>query len=198
MLLIAALLGLMASGVSLGEIRNGYGFQGTPSVSSHDKLVVCYWGTWSTYRKSNGQFTVDNLDPRLCTHIIYSFAALDATTNEIKSLDPWLDLGDGGSTGKRGFLRATELKARNPKLKVTLAIGGWNEGSTKYSKMARDPEKRATFVKSVLKMLRDYNFDGLDLDWEYPGIDPIAALQGNGFGLSSSFSTSHHLNQLHQ
>ena len=33
------------------------------SVASHDKHVVCYWGTWSTYRKSKGQFTVNNLDP---------------------------------------------------------------------------------------------------------------------------------------
>lgn len=139
------------------------------SVASHDKHVVCYWGTWSTYRKSKGQFTVNNLDPGLCTHIIYSFAGLDTATSKIKSLDPWLDLGDGGSTGRRTFLLTTELKRRNPELKVSLAIGGWNEGSEKYSKMAADPAKRAIFVKSVLKMLRDYNFDGFDLDWEYPG-----------------------------
>ena len=82
----------------------------------------------------------------LCTHIIYSFAGLDTATSKIKSLDPWLDLGDGGSTGRRTFLLTTELKRRNPELKVSLAIGGWNEGSEKYSKMAADPAKRAIFV----------------------------------------------------
>jgi len=112
---------------------------------------------------------VSNLDPNLCTHIIYSFAALDSSTDKIKSLDPWLDLGEGDHTGLRGFRDTTDLKRRNPKLKVTLAIGGWNEGSPKYSKMAADPEKRRSFVKSVVKILRDYGFDGLDLDWEYPG-----------------------------
>ena len=145
------------------------------STLNHNKHVVCYWGTWSNYRKSNGKFTVDNLDPNLCTHIIYSFAGLDTSTYEIKALDPWLDLGEGGHTGKRGFLNTSDLKYRNPKLKVTLAIGGWNEGSAKYSKMAKDPQKRSRFIQSVLKMLRDYNFDGLDLDWEYPGRQSFAS-----------------------
>ena len=68
-----------------------------------------------------------------------------------------------------GFRKVTDLKYVNPKLKVTLAIGGWNEGSTKYSEMARDAAKRKTFVQSVTEFLKQHNFDGLDLDWEYPG-----------------------------
>ena len=81
--------------------------------------------------------------------------------------DPWMDLED--NYGLAGFKKATELKYSYPHLKVTIAIGGWNEGSKKYSAMAKDPEKRKAFVESVVAFLVQYNFDGLDLDWEYPG-----------------------------
>ena len=52
---------------------------------------------------------------------------------------------------------------------MTLAIGGWNEGSEKYSEMAADPVSRRTFARSALSFIRRHKFDGLDLDWEYPG-----------------------------
>ena len=49
-----------------------------------------------------------------------------------------------------------------------LAIGGWNEGSKRFSPLVANPDRRQVFIKSALRFLRQYNFDGLDLDWEYP------------------------------
>ena len=68
-----------------------------------------------------------------------------------------------------GYARFNALKAHNKNLKTLLAIGGWNEGSTRFSKLVADPETRQNFVRSALKYLRQHNFDGIDLDWEYPG-----------------------------
>ncbi|XP_045471267.1 probable chitinase 2 [Harmonia axyridis] len=136
------------------------------SGPSHNKLVVCYLGTWSVYRPDRGSFTIEHLDPSLCTHIIYSFVGLDVIEDSPKPLDPWQDLTE--DYGKGGFQRITKLKKTFPHVKVTVAIGGWNEGSTNYSRLVSAEKRRRRFVTNALNFVKKYNFDGLDLDWEFP------------------------------
>ncbi|XP_017769125.1 PREDICTED: probable chitinase 2 [Nicrophorus vespilloides] len=133
----------------------------------HGKVVVCYVGTWAVYRPGRGSFAIENIDPNVCTHLVYSFAGLNVTHDAIRSLDPWQDLKD--DYGKGGYSRLVGLKDRYPHLKVTLAIGGWNEGSANYSTLVADPGKRGRFIANAVDFLQKYKFDGLDLDWEFPG-----------------------------
>ena len=52
---------------------------------------------------------------------------------------------------------------------MSLAIGGWNDSKgDKYSRLVNSQEARDKFIQHVIKFLNKYNFDGLDLDWEYP------------------------------
>ncbi|XP_062545135.1 acidic mammalian chitinase-like [Armigeres subalbatus] len=124
--------------------------------------VVCYFGSWATYRVSNGKFDVEDIDPTLCTHINYAFVGLDSTTSVIKILDSWNDVS------LKGFERFIALKSINPNVKLLLAIGGWNEGSSAYSAMASLSTTRKAFIDSAVTLLKTYGFDGLDVDWEYP------------------------------
>ncbi|XP_050295014.1 acidic mammalian chitinase-like [Anthonomus grandis grandis] len=125
--------------------------------------VICYHGTWSFYRTGNGQYNFSNVPANLCTHYIYTFAGLNATSFEVVSLDPWLDIN------LNGYTSAVNLKKTNPNLKVILGIGGWNEGSANFSNMASTATSRATFISSALSLVQKYGFDGFDLDWDYPG-----------------------------
>jgi chitinase len=62
----------------------------------------------------------------------------------------------------------TALKASNPRLKILLSVGGWQaEG---FSDAALTEESRQAFADSAAKLVRQQSLDGLDIDWEYPGI----------------------------
>lgn len=71
------------------------------------------------------------------------------------------------STG--AYKRFNALKNRNPNLKSLIAIGGWNESPAKYSTMAANEGSRRQFASSCVSFIKKYGFDGLDVDWEYPG-----------------------------
>lgn len=60
------------------------------------------------------------------------------------------------------------MRQRNSNLKVLLAVGGWNAGSPPFSRMAASASTRAEFIQSVMDVMVQYDYDGLDLDWEYP------------------------------
>lgn len=54
-------------------------------------------------------------------------------------------------------------------VKVLLGLGGWDDSaSDKYSRMVNSPSARRKFVIHALDFIEQYEFDGLDLDWEYP------------------------------
>ncbi|XP_015179710.1 PREDICTED: probable chitinase 2 [Polistes dominula] len=133
-------------------------------IPKHGKVVACYVAGWARYRPSNGKFTLDNLKPQHCTHLIYAFAGLNTTTWEIKSLDTWADIEDGIGN----YQKMSDLHKNYPGLKVSIAIGGWNEGSENYSILAQDENKRKSFINSISEFLKKYKFDGVDLDWEFP------------------------------
>ncbi|KAK2718198.1 acidic mammalian chitinase-like isoform X2 [Artemia franciscana] len=136
------------------------------AIEAAKRNVVCYYGSWAVYRPGDGKFDVEDIDPTICTHLMFGFAALDNQTYKIVAFDPWNDLYADG--GRGAYERFVALKNQNPRAKAILAIGGWNEGSVKYSYMAASPERRKGFVDSVVPFLQRYGFDGLDMDWEYP------------------------------
>ncbi len=56
---------------------------------------------WAAHFPGNGQFFVENIDPMLCTHIIYAFAGLDNVTHSIQSRYSDIDLEEGGGRGNK-------------------------------------------------------------------------------------------------
>lgn len=61
-------------------------------ASSKDYQVFCHFTNWAFYRFGDGKFVPENLDPSLCSYIIFSFASLDPQSLTMKEFDPWGDI----------------------------------------------------------------------------------------------------------
>ncbi|KAH9505781.1 hypothetical protein Btru_055795 [Bulinus truncatus] len=121
---------------------------------------VCYYTNWSQYRRDQGKFLPTDIDPHLCTHLIFAFAKID---KGVLAPYEWNDL-------QYPFLykQFNTLKEKNPRLKTLLAVGGWTHGSQPFTEMVTSKSSRQKFIQHAIDYLRIHGFDGLDLDWEYP------------------------------
>ncbi|QWZ79838.1 MULTISPECIES: glycosyl hydrolase family 18 protein [Aeromonas] len=89
--------------------------------------------------------------------------------------DPWaaVQMPQSGLTAydepyKGNFGALMALKQAYPDLKILPSVGGWTLSDPFY--FLGDKTKRDTFVASVKEFLQTWKFfDGVDIDWEYPG-----------------------------
>ncbi|WP_223276033.1 glycoside hydrolase family 18 protein [Algoriphagus aquimarinus] len=121
------------------------------TLLTHNPVIMAYYVAERDYKPEN--IPVEKL-----THIIYSF------TNVI---DGEMKFRNEEAAGPK-IEALVKQKERNPDLKVMIACGGW--GADGFSDMALTEESRAKFIKSASEFITKYKLDGMDMDWEYPGI----------------------------
>jgi chitinase len=75
----------------------------------------------------------------------------------------------GAAADAQNFALLTALRNANPRLTVLVSVGGWL-WSQNFSDMALTAARRRVFEESAMEFLAQYDLDGLDIDWEYPGL----------------------------
>ncbi|EUC54050.1 glycoside hydrolase family 18 protein, partial [Rhizoctonia solani AG-3 Rhs1AP] len=151
------------------------------ATANSGRNIIGYYSNWAAHRSCDGvPDTVlpaqrpKDLDPFSFTHIVYSFGYI--TRGDWK-------LTTTQSDDDELIKELQGLKKQNPNLKTMWAIGGWAFNDPPYqdifSTMARTSSSRAAFIKNALSQLSTYGFDGIDIDWEYPGTER-GGVEGDG------------------
>lgn len=99
------------------------------------------------------------IDAKKLTHINYAFV-------DVKDSLAWLT---NISTDTTNFRKLNYLKKDNPDLKLLISIGGWS-WSENFSDAVLTESSRKKFAKSSVEIVDRFNLDGVDIDWEYPGL----------------------------
>ena len=110
--------------------------------------VVGYYPDWN-----RGAYPYNLIAYQNLTHIAHAFLIPNS---------------DGSLGGVSGFAYPQMVQAAHQAgVKVIVALGGWG-GSGGFPGMAADTASRRRFIQNLVGFCQTYNYDGVDLDWEYP------------------------------
>jgi chitinase len=119
-----------------------------PEAPAQEFRVVAYVAGWSM---------PEAVPAEKLTHVNFAFARIDADGRVAFENPRYAE----------AIASLVALKARNPRLKVLVSVGGWEADG--FSDAALTPDSRARFAASAVDFVRRHRLDGIDLDWEYPG-----------------------------
>jgi chitinase len=116
------------------------------------KRLVADYGYWSKYQ--DPPYGSSQIPIHKVTHVLHAGIGLDAAA------DGSLDVPDG-------FVEPQLIsKAHNAGVKVLILLGG---GASTFSTISSDASLRNALMANLWDFAQKYGYDGVDIDWEYPG-----------------------------
>jgi len=141
------------------------------STMAQRKEIVGYYPSWK-WNSRGDIMTPAKIPFGKLTMINYAFfsplpdgslVGRDTVGDKILLRGEW-DPADGKHKPGTALVELAHLHG----VKVLLSIGGW-EDSSNFPEVAASETKRMQFARSCVDRIREFDFDGIDIDWEYPG-----------------------------
>jgi len=120
--------------------------------ADYEKMVIAY------VFPGNRLLLENEIDATKLTHINYAFANI--INNRVV---------EGFVNDSANLATLVRLREQHPHLKILISVGGWT-WSGMFSDMALTAQTRAVFIESAIEFVKKHRLDGLDIDWEFPGL----------------------------
>ncbi|KAG1868473.1 glycoside hydrolase family 18 protein [Suillus subluteus] len=128
------------------------GSTSTPANPGNGSIAMAWFANWHT------DYTVADITWKGFNRIAY-FGAITSADGTAT-----MTVGDSDPSGPVTFVTA----AKQNNVVPVLTVGGW-DGSIYFSSSMSTSSNRTTFVQSIVSMVNQYGFQGVEFDWEYPG-----------------------------
>ena len=166
-----------------------------PYQNTTGKKVGAYFVEWGIYGRA---FHAADIPAQNLTHLYYGFIPVCGPNEGLRQANPegYAALnsqcagkpdysvvvhdkfaaleksypGDAWDQPVRGiFAELYRLKQTHPHIKILPSVGGWTLSDPLYD-VGTNAAARAVFIDSIIDFIRSYDFfDGIDIDWEFPG-----------------------------
>ncbi|OTA84778.1 glycoside hydrolase family 18 protein [Hypoxylon sp. CO27-5] len=138
---------------------------GNPYLYDVRETVIGYYETWLSEAEGCSKANLGYVPTGSVTHINAAFGYIDPDTFDVVPMP---------GTNITIYRNVAALKAGSPNLKVWLSLGGWdfsnNDTETQpvFGNISSSSANRSKFIAALIKFMKEWGFDGVDLDWEYP------------------------------
>ncbi|WP_436934250.1 glycosyl hydrolase family 18 protein [Halovenus marina] len=139
-----------------------------PDPPDEDFKVIGYYPGWKA--NPDQDYYPEDVPFEKLTHMLYAFLGVEADGSLRMTTETEFD--SEGQSDEKNLQQFADMadKAEENGCKLILSIGGWTM-SDNFSPMAADESTRQAFADNCVELMREYNFHGIDIDWEHPGPD---------------------------
>lgn len=160
---LRAIMTLTLMAVASGAMISGYAGQ-LPAAAEVEEMRPERLGRTVMYVMDSADMKLRDSDADRLDQLNVSFALIRD--------------GEADVSHWRGQKKVAAFLKKHPHVDGVLSVGGW--GADGFSDACQTEEGRKKLARSILRIMDENGFVGVDIDWEYPGVSGTGIVSREG------------------